>query len=252
LAYFILVCAIALTAFVYASVGLGGGTAYLSIMSFWSSDPAILRPTAWVLNIVAASISFLNFSRQRRLDIRLAWPFLAGGVLGAAVGGGVRLDKTSFQAMLAIVLIGASFRMLIAKSKPEHRLSKNPPVLPSLLLAMAIGSISGLVGIGGGIVLGPVLIALGWADMKALAPITSLYILLNSSGALVSFLLTGGNIDLPSTGILCVAVLAGSFCGSRWGAERASETVLRRIFGLVAFSAGLKLLFELLELPGFC
>jgi len=203
LAYFILVCLITLTACVYASVGLGGGTAYLSVMSFWNSDPTILRPTAWALNIVASS--------------------------------------TSFQAMLAIALICASLQMLFAKNKAEHRRSKNPPVLPSLLLGMAIGIISGLVGIGGGIVLGPVLIALGWADMKTLAPITSLYILLNSSGALVSFLFTGGNVDLSLTGVFCIAVLAGSFCGSRWGAEKASELVLRRIFGIVALAAGAKL-----------
>jgi len=248
LAYFILVGMIALTACVYASVGLGGGTAYLSIMSFWNSDPAILRPTAWVLNIVAASTSFLNFNRRRHFSARLAWPFLVGGLFGATVGGGIQLDKTSFQAMLAIALICASLQMLFTKNKPEHRRSKNPPVLPSLLLGMAIGVISGLVGIGGGIVLGPVLITLRWADMKTLAPITSLYILLNSSGALASFLFTGGRIDLPLTGVFCVAVLVGGFCGSRWGAEKASELVLRRIFGLVALAAGVKLSYELLAL----
>ena len=248
LAHFILACIIMLTACVYASVGLGGGTAYLSVMSFWNSDPTILRPTAWALNIVASSIGFLNFNRQRHFSARLAWPFLVGGVFGAMVGGGIRLDKTSFQAMLAIALICVSLQMLFAKNKPEHRRSKNPPVLPSLLLGMAIGIISGLVGIGGGIVLGPVLIALGWADMKTLAPITSLYILLNSSGALASFLFTGGNIDLPLIGVFCVAVLAGGFCGSRWGAEKASELMLRRIFGLVALAAGVKLSCELLGL----
>jgi hypothetical protein len=196
---------------------------------------------AWSLNIAASSAAFINFRRQGHFDPRLAWPFLVGGVFGATLGGSVRLDKTSFQAMLAIALICASLQMLFAKYKPKHRSSKNPPLLPSLLLGMAIGILSGLVGIGGGIVLGPVLIALGWANMKTLAPITSLYILLNSSGALVSFLFTGGNIDLPLTGVFCIAVLAGGFYGSRWGAEKASELVLRRIFGIVALAAGAKL-----------
>ena len=247
-AYFILVCMIALTACVYASVGLGGGTAYLSVMSFWTSDPTTLRPMAWSLNIVASSVGFLNFYRHGHFDARLAWPILVGGVLGATIGGGIQVETKTFQAMLAITLICASLQMLFAKKKPEHRRSKNPPVLPSLLLGMVIGIVSGLVGIGGGIVLGPVLIALGWADMKTLAPITSLYILLNSSGALVSFLFTGGNIDLPLTGVFCVAVLAGGFCGSRWGAEKASELMLKRIFGFVAFAAGAKLSCEFLGL----
>ena len=173
---------------------------------------------------------------------------MVGGVLGATIGGGIQVEPKTFQAMLAITLICASLRMLFAKNKSESHPFKKCPVLPSLLLGMAIGIISGLVGIGGGIIPGPVLITLGWADMKTLAPITSLYILLNSSGALLSFLFTGGTIDLPLIGVVRVAVLAGSFCGSRWGAERASELMLRRIFGFVALAAGVKLSCKLLGL----
>ena len=250
LTYCILVPVIMLTALVYASVGLGGGTAYLSIVSFWDSDPITLRPMAWSLNIVASSAAFWNFQRQGHFDARLAWPFLAGGVLGAAIGGGIQVEKATFQAMLAIVLICASLRMLLAKKKTESRSSRKPPILASLLVGMTIGIMSGLIGIGGGIVLGPVLIALGGGDMKTLAPITSLYILLNSSAALTSFLLTGGNIDLPLTGVFCVAVLVGGFVGARWGAEKASESTLRRVFGIVALAAGVKLSCEYLQLMG--
>jgi len=239
-----------LIACVYASVGLGGGTAYLSIVSFWSSDPAVLRPMAWSLNIVASCVGFLNFYRQGHFDGRLAWPFLAGGVLGAALGGGMRLEKGAFQVMLAVALIFASLRMLLAEKESAARPLRRPPILPSLLLGAAVGIVSGLVGIGGGIVLGPVLILLGWADMKTLAPITSLYILLNSSAALASFLLAGGDVDLPLTGVLCVAVLVGGFFGSRWGAGWASQSTLRRIFGLVALAAGVKISCEYLHLIG--
>jgi len=244
---FIVVPIIILTACVYASVGLGGGTAYLSVMSFWNSDPTILRPMAWSLNIVASSVGFLNFYRQSHFKVRLAWPFLVGGVLGAAFGGGIQVGTKIFQAMLAITLICASLQMLFAKKKTVRPQCKKPRILASLLLGMAIGIISGLVGIGGGIILGPVLIALRWVDMKTLAPITSLYILFNSSVALTSFLLTGGNIDLPLTGVFCVAVLVGGFFGSQWGAEKASEYTLKKIFGLVALAAGIKLLCEYLR-----
>ena len=250
LTYFLLVPIITLTAWVYASVGLGGGTAYLSIVSFWTSDPTTLRPVAWSLNIVASFVSFVSFYRQGHFDARLARPFLVGGVLGAAIGAGIQVEKQTFQAMLAVVLICASLRMLLSEKKSKTRSAKRRPILLSLLLGTAIGIISGLVGIGGGIVLGPVLITLGWVDMKRLAPITSLYILLNSSAALTSFLLTGGDIDLPLTGIFCVAVLAGSFVGSRWGAGKASEVTLKRIFGVVALVAGVKLSCEYLRLIG--
>lgn len=246
----IFVILLALTAGAYASVGLGGGTAYLSIMSFWNSDPTILRPMAWSLNIVASSCGFLNFYRHGHFDAHLAWPLLVGGVLGAVIGGAFQVETKTFQAMLAITLICVSLRMLFARNKPKSRSTKRPPILPSLSLGMAIGIISGLVGIGGGIVLGPVLVTLGWADMKSLAPITSLYILFNSSAALTSFLFTGGNMNLPLTGVLCVVVLAGSFFGSQWGAKKASEFMLKRIFGLVALAAGVKLSCEYLSLVG--
>lgn len=237
-----------LTAWAYAAVGLGGGTAYLSIMSFAESDPAVLRPLAWSLNIVTASVAFLNFSRQGHLDVRLAWPLLAGGVLGAAGGGAVRLPRATFQVMLAAILIYASLRMLTAGKRPSLPAPKRPPVWFSLLLGAGVGIVSGLVGIGGGIVLGPLLLGLHHVDMKALAPITSLYILLNSAAALAAFLLRGGTADPRLTAVLCGAVLAGGFLGSRWGAKTASESALRRVFGIVALAAGVKLLGEFLGL----
>jgi len=247
---YVLTPLVMLTAWAYAAVGLGGGTAYLSLMSFWQSDPAVLRPLAWSLNIVTAAVGFLNFSRQRHFNARLAWPFLAGGVVGAAGGGGVELPKALFQAVLAAMLIYAALRMLWPRKAAAGPSPNRPPVWFSLLLGMAVGMMSGLVGIGGGIVLGPVLLGLRYADMKALAPITSLYILLNSSGALAAFLFRGGSLDPRLTGILCGAALAGGFLGSRWGARTASESALKKIFGLVALAAGVKLLGEYLGLLG--
>jgi uncharacterized membrane protein YfcA len=107
-----------------------------------------------------------------------------------------------------------------------------------------IGMLSGLVGIGGGIILGPVLALLGWRDMKELAPIVSLYILINSGAALTAYLVRGAPIDLVTIGSLSGVVLAGAFLGSWWGARKASQTALRRIFGTVALVAGVKLLLE--------
>jgi uncharacterized membrane protein YfcA len=247
---YVLTPLVMLTAWAYASVGLGGGTAYLSIMSFWQSDPAVLRPLAWSLNIATAAVAFLNFSRRGHFDARLAWPFLAGGVVGAAGGGGVELPKALFQAALAAMLIYAAIRMLWPGRAAAAAPSNRPPVWFSLLLGTAVGIVSGLVGIGGGIVLGPVLLGLRYVDMKTLAPITSLYILLNSCAALAAFLVRGGSLDPRLTGVLCGAALAGGFLGSRWGARTASESALKKVFGLVALAAGIKLLCEYLGILG--
>jgi uncharacterized membrane protein YfcA len=242
--HLLLVSAIAATAWVYASVGLGGGTAYLSILSLGNSDPAVLRPTAWLLNVVAASVGFLVFYRQGHFDARRAWPFLVGGVGGGVVGGYIPIDVRLFQSLLAATLLAAGLWMLLGKKPREIEAPRRPSPAPALAIGAAIGVLSGLVGIGGGIVLGPVLLGLRWIDMKTLAPITALYVLLNSAAALAGFLASGGRVDAPATALLGAVVLVASFGGSRWGARKASESTLKRIFGVVALAAGVKLACE--------
>ena len=239
LAYAILAPILAVVAAAYASVGLGGGTAYLSIVAAWRSDPATLRPISWTLNCVVASIGFVQFARRGHLDWGLAWPFLVGGPVGAVAGAALPIDPTAFRLILACTLGGLALRMLMA-SKPEERAPKTRPWLPSLVIGTTIGAVSGLIGMGGGIVLGPVIIALGWADAKRTAPVTCLYVLICSLGGLGGHAAQGGSFDLAGLGILGVAVAAGGLAGATWGAGRASPETLRRVFGVVALAAALK------------
>jgi len=247
--HLILAPLIAAASWLYASVGLGGGTAYISLLSLWTSDPATLRPTAWILNILATAIGFANFRRPGRFDLRSAWPFLAGGMAGAGVGGAIAIDRRAFQALLAATLIWAAARMLRPAKRPAGDAAEGRVrLLPALGLGAAVGLLSGLVGIGGGILLGPAILLLGWMDTRKIAPVTSLYILLNSASALLSYYLAGGSRGIDPLPVVALggAVLIGAYLGSRWGAFRASETALKRIFGLVALAAGIKLFVEFL------
>jgi len=226
---------------VYASVGLAGGTAYLSVLSFFDSDPDTLRPIAWTLNVIVAAVGFWQFKKGGHFDGRIAWPFLLGGTAGGMAGAALPMSELAFAGLLALTLIGASIKMLTGR-KPKERddIAVRHWVL-RLLLGVVIGVLSGMVGIGGGIILGPIVIALGWLDIKRTAAITSLYILVVSAGALGGFFARGGTLDWAEIALLAGFVALGGFVGARWGAGRASPRALQIIFGLVALVAGVRL-----------
>lgn len=229
----------ALVAAAYASVGLGGGTAYLSIVAAWHADPQTLRPIAWTLNCVVAAIAFAQFCRRGHLDCRFAWPFLVGGPAGAVAGAALPIDPQAFRAVLSVTLAALAIRMLTAR-KPAPRDPAPRPWLTSLGVGAAVGVLSGLTGMGGGIVLGPIVIAAGWADARRTAPITSAYIFVNSAGGLATHAASGGTFDLTGLAVLGSAAALGGLAGSTWGAGRASPETLRRVFGVVALGAALK------------
>ncbi len=230
-----------LIAAAYASVGLGGGTAYLSVLAVWDTDPHTIRPMAWTLNVVVSAIGFINFYRQRHFSWNWAWPFLLGGLAGGAVGASFGISVGLFKALLALTLGVVGTRMLMMKAKSGANEPQRVNVLFSLALGLVVGVVSGLVGIGGGIILGPIVVALGLLDMKRMAAMTSLYIFVSSLAALGMYGLMGRSMPWERLGLFAVVVAVAGFIGSRWGANRASPRTLQRIFGIVACSAATKL-----------
>jgi len=233
-----------LIALAYSAVGLGGGTAYLALLSFWDTTPEGLRPVAWSLNCIVTVIGLANYARAGHLDLRLAWPFLAGGIAGAAAGAAVPISATTFRVILAVVLGGIAFRAATvrpASSTAEQAETSTRPWLPSLLLGTVIGVISGLVGMGGGIVLGPVILALRWVDPKRTAAITSAYFLLSSASALASHVATGGGVEWMAVAVFGGACAVGGFIGSHLGARVLSPRTLQRLLAVIATTAAIKL-----------
>ena len=225
----------------YASVGLGGGTAYLALLSFSETDPAVLRPMAWALNVMVTTSSVLMFRKKGHLRFSETAPYLGGGLVGAVLGASITLGKTAFLGLLAVTLSALAVRMLfVGKSKQEGELRKIGFVA-AVVVGFCPGFLSGIVGIGGGIILGPILLALSLMTIKKMAGVTAIYIWTTSLAALVVHFVRGGTLPWADFAIFAVVVLAGGTLGAAYGAGKADPRTLQRIFGVIVLSAALNL-----------
>ncbi len=239
---FILIPALFIISACYASVGLGGGSAYLAVLSFWDTNPDVIRPMAWALNIVCSGVVFWNYARRGFFNFRIATPYLIGGLLGSVLGARIPISEEFFRLLLATVLFIVSIRMIFQRSpQSQSDTAANQPFMLPLTIGGAVGILSGLVGIGGGIVLGPIIIGLGWLDVKHTAPITSLFIFVSSAGAFLSFLFKSGGVDWLELLVLGITVNIGGFLGSRFGSGMASPVLLKRIFAGITLIASIRL-----------
>lgn len=244
--YFIWGPVLFIVAAAYASVGLGGGTAYLSLLSFWNADADTLRPMAWGLNVVVATVGLFNYARQGHLEIKKVWHYLTGGVIGASLGAGIPISDNLFRWLLAVTLVVLALRMIFDKKKESREMepSRQWSWPAAMALGFVPGVISGLVGIGGGIILGPIVLTLGLLTIKKSAPLTSAYILVCSAGALVVHFSKGGTLPWPQFTTLAAVVMVGGFIGSFYGASKASPRTLSRIFGVIVATAAINLLIK--------
>ena len=244
--FHILIPALFLVAACYSSVGLGGGTAYLAVISFFSGDPALLRPTAWSLNVLAAAVGFRNFQVRGHFRPKEAWPWITGGILGAFAGAMLPVDPGAFRGLLGVTLSAIAVQMIFSRSNgsasKDDRHTRCLAWPAAMVLGTLVGVVSGVVGIGGGIILGPIILAFNLSEPKPAAALTSLYILLSSASALSCHILQRGPMDLKLILVTGAAVVVGSFVGSWFGATRAPSSYIRRTFGVLVLIAGARLL----------
>jgi len=234
-----IIFAILFVAILYSSVGHGGASGYLAVMAFLSVMPEITRPTALVLNIFVASIAAVQFYRRGHFSWRIFLPFAIGSVPFAFIGGMIRLPFTAYKIVLGLVLLAAAFR-LAWKLKTEKEITA-PPIWLSLVVGAIIGLLSGLVGVGGGIFLTPVLLLMGWSETKQAAGISAMFILVNSISGLAGTYLQV--IKLPgNVWIWVIAAIAGGLIGSTLGSKKFDSLTLRRLLAVVLLFAGVKLI----------
>ncbi len=236
----LIVLAVFFVAILYSSVGHGGASGYLGVMALLAVSPVVTRPTALVLNLFVASIAFVQFYRARHFDWKIFLPFAAASVPMAFVGGMIQLPTTVYKIILGTVLMLAAIRLAInlkAESEPHA-----PKIWLALLIGAILGLVSGLVGIGGGIFLTPILLLLNWAETKKAAGVSALFILVNSiSGLLGNYAQV---LQLPSSVWLwIVAAVVGGIIGSTLGSYRFNSLTLRRVLAVGLLFAGLKLIF---------
>jgi uncharacterized protein len=239
-----IILAFFLVAVLYSSVGHGGASGYLAVMAFLSVAPELTRPTALILNLFVASIAFVQFYRAGHFDWKIFLPFAAGSVPFAFLGGMIHLPTTIYKIILGTVLILAAIRLTIdLKSKLEPQA---PKVWICLIIGAILGFVSGLVGVGGGIFLTPILLLMNWTETKRAAGISALFILVNSISGLLGNWLLGKESPLSNlpqnVWFWILAAIVGGIIGSSIGSFRFNSLTLRRVLAIGLLIAGAKLM----------
>jgi uncharacterized protein len=228
---------VGLVALLYSMVGHGGASGYLALMAIAGVGIAVARPSALILNCCVSSVAFVQFARAGHFSWKVFWPFALLSVPMALLGSKVELDPFVYKRALAVCLLIAVARMLgwFGKSEVPQR---SVPLYSALIIGAVLGSVSGLIGIGGGILLSPILLLAGWADAKTAACVSALFILVNSISGLIGL----SSIGLPTIEwSWLLAALVGGAAGSLVGAERLAPFRLRQVLGIVLLFASLKL-----------
>lgn len=230
---------IGLVAFIYASVGHGGASGYLAVLALLGSPWQQMATTALLLNLLVAGLAFLPFWKRGYFSASLTWPFLIGSVPAALLGGWLPVLRPVYQTLLAAVLCFAAWRLWMPMPTVAA-VGQNPKRSVALPIGAGIGLTSGIVGVGGGIFLSPILVLFRWADPKRTAATSALFILFNSLAGLMGRLIAG-RLEIGTLLPPMIAASAGGWIGARLGANRLPNSWLCRILGLVLAVAALKL-----------
>lgn len=232
-----LVLAVAL---LYSSVGHGGASGYLAAMALLGVPASTMKPTALVLNVLVATIASIQFLRAGCFSWPVFWPFAVTSVPLAFLGGALTLPGALYKQLVGVVLLYAAWRLSIGARRAIDT-PRDPPLVAALPLGGAIGLLSGLVGVGGGIFLSPLLLFMGWAATRDTAGISALFILVNSVAGIAGHLASLALLP-PATPVLALAAFAGGIVGSSYGARRLATPTLRRLLAVVLVVAGAKML----------
>jgi len=226
----------------YSSVGLGGASGYLAVLSmttFAASEAIWLKQYAWSLNLIVAGIAFWHYQKSGHHVRSVSLPFISASVPMAALGGFMLVEGAVYDALLSVALIVAAWRLLSGDAGVSEAV--RPSSTKAAVVGGSIGLASGVIGLGGGIFLLPALMLGRWATAKEAAATTSLFVWLNSLAGLTGAGLAG-RIDLD-IGLLvpfASVVLVGGFLGSRFGSRVSSQSGVKGLLVVVLVMAALK------------
>jgi uncharacterized membrane protein YfcA len=229
-------------AFLYASVGHGGASAYIAAMAIAGVAPAEMRPLALQLNVLVSAIAAVKFYRAGHFRWRLFWPFAVTSIPAAYLGGAITLPGTAYKVLVGAVLLYAAWQLWwSARAGEEMRPLRDVPVALAMAIGGALGVLSGLTGVGGGIFLSPLLLLLGWAATKQTSAVAAPFILVNSLSALAAGFVKNPAMPPDYAWLLMAAVLVGGWTGAEYGSRRFSNPIIRRALALVLAIAGGKM-----------
>jgi len=233
--------AVLVLAFLYSSVGHGGASAYLAIMTILSFPIELIRPSALLMNLFVAGIAFIQYYRAGHFKWNIFWPFAVASIPMAFAGAHISLDPDIYKRVLGLLLLVTVLRMFGLLGKGSSVVD-NVPIIPAMLAGAAVGFISGIIGIGGGIILSPLLLMLNWSNMKTAAAVAAAFIWVNSLSGLIGLMNAGATLHADIWIWVAVALVGGLF-GAYFGSRRLNNKQLRGVLGVVLLLAGLKLIF---------
>lgn len=229
-----------LIALIYSSVGFGGGSSYLALLAVMGVHFDIIRPAALLCNIIVVTGGTYIFWKEGKLDLEKNWPFIVASIPLAFLGGFWIIQESTFFILLGICLITASILLWIQPIRLKNYRSQN--LFLNAALGGGIGFLSGLVSIGGGIFLSPILHLLNWDEPKKISSLASFFILVNSVSGLAGQIARSPEIHWNFILPLLVAVFIGGQIGSRLGATKFNPVYIKRITALVILIAAINIL----------
>jgi len=230
----------------YASVGFGGGSSYLAILSLYLKDMLVMKTAALLCNLVVVSGGSYLFFKKGYFDWKKCLPVVLSGVCMAFLGARIHLtQRTFFIALGSVLALSGLLLFLQLFRKRQDAVVRKTPLLFDVVLGAGIGFLSGMVGIGGGILLSPVLNLMRWDTPKRIAAVASFFIFVNSIAGLLGQASNGTfKAEAHLLLVLLVAVFLGGQLGSRISLRIARPVIIKALTGILVFYIGTKLILQ--------
>lgn len=229
-------------AIIYSSVGHGGASSYIAIMSLMGTPVNLIKPIGLTLNVIVSSIASFRFIKNDYFNLNVFIPIIFGSVPAAFLGGYLNLPDNFYKPLLGFILLVAGLQLIFNLIKKAPKQLKKVNVFLAFFAGFLIGLISGLTGTGGGIFLSPLIILLGWTTIRAASGTAAAFILLNSIAGLAGNLSTFNSLP-PIVFLFSIAVLFGVTIGTQLGIKHLNPNGLKKALGVVLVIAAFKFIF---------
>ena len=227
-------------AFLYSSVGHGGASGYLALMALFGIAPSMMKSSALIMNVFVSLIAFYEYYKGGHFRWKLFLPFAIASIPFSFTGAYITLDSLLYKKILGAILIFPILRLIGVFGKGNET-EKEINRYWAFVIGAVIGLVSGMIGIGGGIILSPIILLLHWGNMKQTAAVSALFIFVNSVAGLIGLFTKGVTID-HSVYLWVAVALVGGLAGSYIGSRKLNNPVLKKVLSFVLLIASIKLL----------